>query len=146
MTNSYYLTLVFSLEQLSEFHKISPERLWKHEEASWKSYKKQKKRGATPNRSVTNYTLRVRDTYHDHEQKALLITRIILWQEAWHFFTKRRALAFLRDLLTQRMSFKVNVISVVIDAYLFSHVYIYFVFLFWCTGYLVGNILCMKPN
>ena len=37
------------------------------------------------------------------------------------------------------MSFKVNVIGVVIDAYFFSHVYIYFVFLFWCTGYLVGK-------
>ena len=113
------------MEQFSEFHKISPERLWKHEETSWKSYKKQKKRGATPNRSVTNYTLTVRDTYHDHEQKALLITRIILWQEARHFFTERRTLACLGDLLNQSMSFKVNLIGFVVDAYSFGHVYIF---------------------
>ena len=54
-------------------------------------------------------------------------------------FTERCALACHGDLLKLSMFFRVNVIGVAIDVFLFSHVFIYFLLLFWCTVYRVGK-------
>ena len=54
-------------------------------------------------------------------------------------FTERRALACLGDLLEPSMTFRGDVTGVVINVCLFSHVYIYFLHLFWYTVYLVGR-------